>query len=88
MAACDNLYGTKKEWIELRDYLFDNNPSALVYMKQKPLSELDEVRLCYIPDIQGWLIENCTLTWVQERLNENFDIQKMICGKAHHEEEK
>lgn len=85
MAACDNLYGNKKEWEELRDFLLENNPKAFYYMNPKPIEEDEEVRICYIPDIQAWLIKNCPLKWVQERLNENFDIQRMICGEAHHE---
>lgn len=85
MAACDNLYGNLKEWLEFRDFLFENNPHALYYMRPRPSSEELETRICYIPDIQEWLIDNCHLVWVQERLNENFDVQRMICGKAHHE---
>lgn len=59
MAACDNLYGNKKEWIELRDFLLDNYPKAAWYMNHKPQLEDVHVRICYIADIQEWLIENC-----------------------------
>jgi hypothetical protein len=85
MAACDNLYGTKKEWQELHDFLFQTHPEYIKkYMRSQPEHE-GEVRICYIADIQGWLIKNCPLVWVKERLSDNFEIQKIILGKAHHE---
>jgi len=85
MAACDNLYGTKEEWQDLHDFLFQTNSEYIKkYMRPKPEHD-GEVRICYIADIQGWLVENCPLVWVKERLIDNFEIQKMILGKAHHE---
>jgi hypothetical protein len=84
MAACDNLYGNKKEWEELNAFLYEHKPEWAFYMRSKPEGE-EQVRICYIADIQGWLIENCPLKWVKERLEEDFDVQRMICGKAHHE---
>ena len=85
MAACDNLYGNKKEWQEFHDFLAPIRPKWVKkYMRSQPQGD-DEVRICYIPEIQGWLIENCPLDWVKERLIENFDVQRIICRKAHHE---
>lgn len=84
MAACDNLYGNREEWIELHDYLYDNNPKHLEYMKRFPLKGEEDVRICYIASIQGWLIKNCPLKWVKDRLSGNFEVQTMICGKPHH----
>ncbi len=87
MAACDNLNGNRKEWIELRDFLYANNPYALMYMKPIPKHVTESTLICYIPDIQEWLIENCPFKWVQERLIENFEMQRMILGTAYHESE-
>jgi hypothetical protein len=85
MAVCDNLYGNRKEWNELHSFLVQTHPEWIdQYMRDQPESE-EEVRICYIANIQGWLIENCPLVWVKERLSDNFDVQRMICGKAHHE---
>lgn len=84
MAACDNLYGNEKEWKELNKFLKKNKPEFLIWMRDKPQKGV-EVRICYIAEIQGWLVENCKFDWVQERLNDNFLIQSAICGKAHHE---
>lgn len=85
MAACDNLYGNRKEWFELYAFLALTHPEWIEqYMGEAP-EEGEEVRICYIADIQGYLIENCPLEWVTERLNDNFNIQRFICGKAHHE---
>lgn len=78
MAACDNLYGTLKEWIQLRDFLFEHNPAALKHMKPKPDECDGEVRICYTADIQDWLIVNCPFKWVQKRLKLNMGIQDGI----------
>jgi len=84
MAACDNLYGNKKEWKELHDFLAKTNPKWIkLYMKNEPEGD-EEERICYIADIQGWLMKNCPLEWVKERLEDNFSIQTLICGKPHH----
>lgn len=79
MAACDNLYGNKEEWQELHDFLIANKKKTWIkrYMKPQPEDD-EEVRICYIPDIQGWLLENCPFPWVQERLKDNIEIQDMI----------
>jgi len=85
MAACDNLYGNRKEWQELHDFLYRTKPEWIKrYMRQQPNQD-EYIRICYIADIQEYLIENCPLEWVRERLNENFEVQRIICGRAHHE---
>ena len=88
MAACDNLYGNKKEWNEFHDFLSQTHPEWIEqYMYSEP-EEGNEQRICYIASIQGFLIENCPLDWVKEKLNENFFIQRAILGEAHHEKKK
>jgi hypothetical protein len=85
MAACDNLYGTKKQWKELYKFLKESKSDWIVSMKPEP--DVDDVvtRICYTADIQGWLYENCSLEWVKNQLESNFDVQRVILGKAHHE---
>ncbi len=85
MAACDNLYGNSEQWQELHDFLSTNRPKYLKHMREKPDDNDEIVRICYIADIQKFLIEKCPLEWVKDELEENFDVQRMICGKAHHE---
>lgn len=86
MAACDNLYGNFDEWNELFIFLYENKREYLMWMKPPPIPDgIDITRICYIAEIQDWLIENCPLQWVIEKLNQNFTIQRIICGKAHHE---
>ncbi len=89
MAACDNLYGNKAQWNELRKFLLKGKPEYLAFMRPwsnyKGSTDVDEIRICYIAEIQGWLYENCEIDWVKEKLKENFEVQEMILGKAHHE---
>lgn len=88
MAMCDNLYGNSKQWQELHDFLSKNQPEDLHWMREdKPDPKSGEVRICYIAEIQEYLIENCPLPWVQEELEGNLRIQRFILGKAHHERE-
>lgn len=85
VAACDYLFGNKKKWQQLNDFLNQKQPEWIeAYMREKPEGD-DEVKICYIANIQEWLFVNCPINWVQEQLKENFEIQRMICGKAHHE---
>lgn len=87
MAACDNLYGNLTQWEELHSFLAKAKPEYLKYMREKPSSDDEEVRICYIADMQSWLDENCPmeLDWLKEELQENFDVQRIILGKAHHD---
>lgn len=85
MAACDNIYGGKKEWKELYDFLKRKKPEYLIFMKEKPKRK-GKYRICYIADIQGYLFKRCHLKWVNKKLIENFNIQTLICGKPHHYE--
>ncbi len=87
MAGCDNLYGNRKQWIELHAFFVQTHPEWIgFYMKPQPLEEAgDDNRICYIPEIQQYLIRHCPLVWVKEQLEDNFVIQRSICGKAHHE---
>ncbi len=69
MAEIDKIYGTKKQWRQLHDYLFQKNTPFLINMypcpdKGKgPIANFD----C---DQDMWLKDNCPLEFVQERLKE------------------
>lgn len=84
MAACDNLYGNLEKWEELNIFLTEKKPEYLKYMYKKP-NFGQEVRICYVADIQDWLIKNYPKSWLKQELEENFSVQRMILGKAHHE---
>lgn len=86
MAACDNLYGNFDQWLELFDFLRENKREYLMYMHRPPMDG-QEYRICYIAEIQEFLLENFKAEWAQEKLNDNFDIQTLICGQPHHKRE-
>lgn len=87
MAGCDNLYGDSEQWQELYDFMQrEKYYEGLEYLMPKPSPDRGSVRICYIPNIQDWLAEHCKMPWVQEQLEDNFIVQRMICGKAHHED--
>ena len=73
MAAIDKIYGTKKQWQQLRDWLEKHKPDALCYMYKKPPNSCGEYPLSNFPsEIDYWLISNCPLDFVQERLQEQY----------------
>ncbi len=85
MAACDNIYGNLKRWEELYTFLENNKSEYLKYMREKPHVLNGDVRICYVADIQKWLLENFKSDWLKEQLEDNFEVQRIILGKAHHE---
>jgi len=85
MAACDNLYGNSEQWLELYYFFKSTRPKYIVrYMRDRPIDN-ESTRICYVADIQGWLVKHCNLDWVQRELNDNFEMQRLILGTAHHE---
>lgn len=36
MAACDNLYGNRKQWRKLKQFIAEKKPEYLVFMRERP----------------------------------------------------
>lgn len=85
MAACDNIYGTFEQWVELFEFLKENKSEYLCYMRT-PIADGEVHRICYSAEIQKFLKENFKPDWAQEELDSNFDVQRIILGKTHHEQ--
>jgi hypothetical protein len=83
MAACDNLYGNREQWQQLHQFLSDSKPEYLIYLKEEPSDDEVCTRICYIPEMQQWLLHNCPIAWVHEELETNMKVQEFICGEAH-----
>lgn len=77
MAAIDKIYGTRKQYEELHDWLLINKPDALRYMyqydswdnprKHRPISN-------FPTSIGRWLLKNCTIDWVVRVINEKYKL--------------
>lgn len=81
MAAIDKIYGTYQQSIELWDWVQDNKPEYLVYVTKpdtyKHLSDNYERPLsCFSEKADMWLLKHCSLTWVVDRINEQYGLTR------------
>ncbi len=76
MAGIDKIYGTQEQYIELEKWLSDNNKKAIsgLYPKEgydkeyRPISNFSE-------KTDKWLLDNCPLTWVTDRIKWQYGIE-------------
>lgn len=96
MAAIDKIYGTQKQYLELRDWLLENEVPIRCETGDM-FNEDDELVVDYqvlllssrlytekgynkdhrpianfLPEMDMWLMENCPIEFVQERLKEQY----------------
>jgi len=78
MAAIDKIYGTEEQYAELKLWLQNNKPSAIKYLymeggwmnnEERPISN-------FPTRIDKWLLKNCSIKWVQERLREQYGLKR------------
>jgi hypothetical protein len=76
MAAIDKIYGSKKQWKEFHAWATKNRPSILPYFytldsggnpKYGPITNLDE-------EDDMWLLKNCPLTFVTDRIKDQYNL--------------
>ena len=75
MAGIDKIYGTQEQYNELAKWLNENNKKAVdgLYPKEgyneedRPISNFSE-------KTDKWLLDNCPLTWVTDRVKWQYGI--------------
>ena len=75
MAAIDKIYGTNQEYAELKAWIYEHRKPYLKYFYPRKLGyETKEPRaICNMPhSADRWLFQNCPLTWVRERILEQY----------------
>ena len=75
MAAIDKIYGTQEDRVELKEWLKKNKPSYLSSLITNGVYIYpDKTRAIAMFDSQEdrWLWRNCDLTFVRERLLEQY----------------
>ena len=91
MAAVDKIYGTKKEYLELKAWLEVNNPELLMRLYHHFWKdECDDNKIKAISNFSTeadiWLLKNSPFDWVKERINGTMydksveNIDKIILG--------
>jgi hypothetical protein len=88
MAAIDKIYGTISQYEELRDWLTQNKPEALVFLYSESWSysewwDGEDHPISNFPEsIDTWLLENCPIDWVIEAINEQYGLVARRGGLA------
>lgn len=73
MAYIDKIYGSREQWIELWDFLYENCPDYLDAMGCFPDKESLDARIAHFSEKQNsWLAKNCPLEFIQNRLKEQY----------------
>ena len=77
MAGIDKIYGTPDNWDELHGFLFTHNQDALKYLNPKSDSGEQDIIIAVFPEaVDMWLLENCKLDWVIDRIKYQYDIDQ------------
>lgn len=74
MAAIDKIYGSKGQWIELDKFLRKHKKHEwLKYLRTMPNNDSFDNPISNFPrEVDMWLMDNCPLDFVQERLKEQY----------------
>jgi len=74
MAAIDKIYGTQKQWIQLYSFLKKSRKyQYLKFLYPSPTPEsLDAPLSNFSEEADIWLIQNCQLDFVKDRLKEQY----------------
>jgi len=73
MAAIDKIYGTRKQWNELHQFLSESNEKLIKYMYPMPEEGVQEWPLANFSSYADkWLRDNCPLHFVQKALRNQY----------------
>lgn len=74
MAAIDKIYGSLKQWLELRKFLRKTKPEYIAFMYDRPTDKTyDHFPLSnFSTEANIFLINNCHLQFVLRRIKEQY----------------
>jgi hypothetical protein len=77
MAAIDKIYANKNQYDEFYLWCKQNKPEALDYFYKWP-NEWDDGQdhpITNFPEwIDKWMLENCPLSWVIEKIKDQYNL--------------
>ena len=78
MAGIDKIYGTTKQYDEFHTWMAANAPEYLRHFYERGNYEDDFTRpIANLPEsADRWLLDNCPLGWVVERIKEQYGIER------------
>ena len=75
MAAIDKIYGTTDQARELRSWLEQHYPEALGRLYPVDgYDDADRPISNFLQEQDKWLLENCPLSWVVDRIKEQYGL--------------
>ena len=81
MAAIDKIYATKAERDEFHQWCSGHKPDALPYFYDWKWSDDGTYPITNFPeDIDGWLVLNCPIEFVLERIGEQYGLHIQRLG--------
>lgn len=74
MAAIDKLYGTNKQYHQLRGFLHIEKPEYKKYMypEPPPVDDMAHAISCFPEFVDAWLLDNCNISWVKEQILDQY----------------
>lgn len=81
MAAVDKIYGTYYQAVEFWKWMKEHKPEYCKYMAEpetyRHLYDNHERPISTFPESADmWLLKHCALTWVVDRINEQYGLTK------------
>ena len=79
MACIDKMFATEKQYLELYDWCKKNKPYLLKYLVTKEYyngypDKNEKNKIAIFPEkMDMWLLENCSIKWVTDRIKEQYN---------------
>ena len=74
MAAVDKIFGTKEEYDEFYDWCRILKPEVLQYFYPRYEKDSQFTLTNFPEDVDRWMLKNCDIDWVVERIKEQYGI--------------
>lgn len=75
MAGIDKIYGTREQYIELKQWLKQNRPSALKDLYDEEQENRERMAISnFSENTDMWLLKHCPLIWVTDYIKWQYGI--------------
>jgi len=75
MAAVDKIYGTLAQYDEFYTWIKEHKPEYLKYFYVRYSSKSTITITNFPEEADMWLINNCTLDWVVDYIEDQYDMK-------------
>ena len=77
MASIEKIYGTREQYLQLKDWINDNRPELLrfLYPIEPAAGAADAVIANFPVRVDQWLLDNCNIDFVIDRIKDQYHIK-------------